>query len=151
VLPANASVNDNLDFQYDFRNMYSTLLSNWLCVDDTGMENIMFKKYDALPIVNDSACHLGSATPTLAGNTLLSNYPNPFRNTTTLFFKSSGGRVTIRLADTSGQWLQTLVDTDYPAGDYSIVFDGSRLSNGIYYAHFQNMSAHQVRAMSRIR
>jgi uncharacterized protein (DUF1501 family) len=150
VLPGNASVNDNLDYQYDFRNIYSTLLNNWFCVDDSGLEAILYKNYDPLPLVNDSTCRPGGGNPTLTGNSLITNYPNPFRTTTTIYFKSTGGHITIRLADTNGQWLQTLVDADYPAGNFSITFNGGNLSSSIYYAHFQNGSAHQVRAISKM-
>lgn len=152
VIPTNASVNDNLDFQYDFRNVYSTLLNNWLCVDDSGLEAILYKSYDPLPLINDTTCHpAATISPTLSGNSLITNYPNPFRGTTTIFFKSTGGHVSIRLANAEGQWLQTLLDTDYPAGSFSITFDGSKYSNGIYYAHFQNGNARQVRTMSKIK
>lgn len=149
VLPANATVNDNLTFQYDFRNIYATLLNNWLCVDDSGMESILFKTYDPMPLVDGSTCH--PTAPNLSGNSLISNYPNPFSSTTTIVFRSAGGHITIRLADGEGRWLQTIVDADYPPGSYTVTFDGSRLGNGIYYAHFQDKTQQSVRRISKMR
>lgn len=148
ALPANASVSDNLDFQYDFRNVYSTVLNNWLCVDDSGLETILYKNYDPLPVISESACNPNA--PTLSANSLISNYPNPFRSTTTILFKSPGGHISIRITDTGGHWVETLVDAVYPPGNFSLTFNGSRLGNGIYYAHFQTTNSHQVRTLSKM-
>jgi uncharacterized protein (DUF1501 family) len=149
VLPANTNVNDNLDFQYDFRSVYSTMLDNWFCIDEPGLESIMYTNYDPLPIISDPTCHPNA--PTLSGNSLISNYPNPFSNTTTIFFKTTGGHVNIRLADGEGRWLETLVDADYPPGTYSIYLNGARLSNGVYYAHYKSVNGNQVRRISKLK
>ena len=149
TLPANASVNDNINFQYDFRDVYSTLLSNWLCVDETGLQGIMFKDYAPLPIVNGSSCH--PTSPNLSGNSLISNFPNPFRTSTTIQFQSAGGHVSIQIVDEGGRQIQTLVDADYPAGAWSVTFNAQSLGNGLYYARFQNMNQQQVRTLSKIK
>ncbi|MFN9955889.1 MAG: DUF1501 domain-containing protein, partial [bacterium] len=31
LIPANATVNDNVPMQYDFRSVYASLLNQWLC------------------------------------------------------------------------------------------------------------------------
>ncbi|MFZ8310598.1 hypothetical protein ACO1LC_14190, partial [Staphylococcus aureus] len=49
---ASVTVNDNIPFQYDFRSIYATLLSNWLCVDDKDLQQVMLKNYQTLPLVN---------------------------------------------------------------------------------------------------
>jgi uncharacterized protein (DUF1501 family) len=49
-IPATATVNDNLPYQYDFRSIYATLLSNWLCVKETDLQQVMLKNFQLLPL-----------------------------------------------------------------------------------------------------
>jgi len=53
---ANVSVGENVPFEFDFRSVYATLLSNWLCVSDTDLQQIMLKNFQTLPLVNAAAC-----------------------------------------------------------------------------------------------
>jgi len=66
------------------------------------------------------------------------NYPNPFNPTTTITFdlpKSS--YVSIKVYNIQGQVITTLVNKDYPAGQYEIEWDGKNhaghpVSSGLY-------------------
>ncbi len=148
ILPANASVNDNVPFQYDFRSVYSTILSNWLCVNNQDLQQIMLKNFQELPLVNLSGC---KKPVNLSGDILISNYPNPFSTSTVITFKTEGGHTLIQIMDTSGRVITNLTDKDYSAGTYSIVFNGESLTGGVYYARLQNLASQQVRAMLKVR
>ncbi|MDE3251184.1 MAG: DUF1501 domain-containing protein [Bacteroidota bacterium] len=147
-IPANATVNDNLPFQYDFRSIYSTILANWLCVKESDLNQIMLKNFQLLPIVNAGSC--GKAV-NLSGDQLISNYPNPFVNNTVISFTTAGGHTLIQIMDTLGRVITNLVDQDYTAGTYSVVLNGERLAPGIYYARLQNLTQQQVRTMVKAR
>lgn len=148
ILPANASVNDNVPFQYDFRSVYSTILSNWLCVNSQDLQQIMLKNFQELPLVNLSGC---KKPVNLSGDILISNYPNPFSTSTVITFKTEGGHTLIQIMDTMGRVITNLTDKEYSAGTYSIVFNGERLTGGVYYARLQNLASQQVRAMLKVR
>jgi uncharacterized protein (DUF1501 family) len=148
VIPSNASVNDNLPFQYDFRSIYSTILANWLCVNDLDLQQIMLKNYQVLPLVNAGAC---KKAVNLSGEMLISNYPNPFTSSTIITFNTGGGHTLVQIIDTTGRVVANLTDKEYTAGTYTIVFDGSNLPTGVYYARLQNLATQQVRAMLKVR
>jgi hypothetical protein len=148
VIPSNASVNDNLPFQYDFRSIYSTILANWLCVNDLDLQQIMLKNYQVLPLVNAGAC---KKAVNLSGEMLISNYPNPFTTSTIITFNTTGGHTLVQVIDTTGRVVANLTDKEYTAGTYTIVFDGSYLPTGVYYARLQNLATQQVRAMLKVR
>lgn len=147
-IPVTASFNDNLPFQYDFRSVYATILNKWLCVDADDLEQIMLKNFQVLPIVNSLACN---TSVNLSGENFITNYPNPFTQSTNISFKTAGGHTLIQIMDTMGRVLKNLVDREYEAGNYNVVFDGSRLQPGVYYVRFQNMVVQQVRAMLKVR
>lgn len=148
VLPANATVNDNLPFQYDFRSVYSTILANWLCVNDLDLEQIMLKNFQLLPLVNAGGC---KKAVNLSGDTLISNYPNPFVNSTVITFQTAGGHTLIQVMDPTGRVIANLTDKEYTAGTYTVVFNGDNLPTGVYYARLQNLTAQQVRPMIKVR
>ena len=149
VISSAVNVNDNLPFQYDFRSVYATLLENWLCVGNADLQSIMLKNFQTLPLVNAGACK--TITPSPAGSSLITNYPNPFQQKTTISFTTNGGHTLIQVIDAMGRVIKTLIDADYTAGTYTVVFDSGALPTGVYYARLQNMVSQQVKAMLKVR
>lgn len=140
----NVSASANLPFQYDFRSVYATLLTNWLCMDQSDINQVLFRNFQLLPVINSFAC---KKTPNLSGVSLVSNYPNPFSSKTVISFNSSGGHCLVQILNNAGRLITTLSDREYPAGKYSIAFDSGNLACGIYYVRFQNLSLQQVRTI----
>jgi uncharacterized protein (DUF1501 family) len=153
VIPANASVNDNIPFQYDFRSIYASLLSQWFCVNDTTLRTIMLKDFQKLALCNNNGC-LSTSLPALnnpSGTQYITNYPNPFVQNTTLTFKTRGGHTLVQIMDTSGRVVKVLTEKEYQPGTYNINFDSGGLPAGVYYARFQNGSIQQIRSMLKVR
>ncbi len=70
-----------------------------------------------------------------ANASLSPNYPNPFTNNTTLdFVLKEDSFVTIEIFSSSGRKVETLVNRELPAGEYSVRWDAAGLPTGIYYA-----------------
>jgi hypothetical protein len=64
---------------------------------------------------------------------LLGNYPNPFNPSTVINYQlKEASLVTLRVYDMLGREVATLVDGMKEPGYYSVTFDGSRFSSGIY-------------------
>jgi Secretion system C-terminal sorting domain len=82
----------------------------------------------------------------------LQNYPNPFNPTTTISYQvPKDGRVTIKIFDIIGREVTTLVDEFKPSGRYSVKFDASRLSSGIYFYSIRSGDYNAVKKMSLIK
>jgi hypothetical protein len=64
--------------------------------------------------------------------------PNPFNPTTAISFQLSAlSHVSLKVYDTSGRLVATLVDGMREAGTHEATFDGRNLSSGLYLAHLQ--------------
>ena len=64
---------------------------------------------------------------------LKQNYPNPFNPTTTIRYSlPEQSHVIIEVFSITGQLVATLVNENQPAGHHQAVFDGSKLTSGIY-------------------
>lgn len=62
------------------------------------------------------------------------NYPNPFNPTTVVMYDlPNAGRVSLRVYDTLGQEVATLVDGYRDAGHHVASFDARNLASGVYY------------------
>lgn len=69
---------------------------------------------------------------------LNNNYPNPFNPNTTIRYRLSDiGYVKLKIYDELGKTIETLVDQEQKAGNYSVNFDASKLSSSIYYYRIQ--------------
>ncbi|MCP4633729.1 MAG: T9SS type A sorting domain-containing protein [candidate division Zixibacteria bacterium] len=65
---------------------------------------------------------------------LLSNYPNPFNDATTIKYGlPESGKISIDVYNILGRKVETLVDEHQDAGYYSINWDASTYSSGIYF------------------
>ena len=51
VIPSNAEWQNNLATEFDFRQVYSSIMNQWLTVNPTTEEDVLFKKFDQLPII----------------------------------------------------------------------------------------------------
>lgn len=64
---------------------------------------------------------------------LSQNYPNPFNPATKIDYTvGQSGPVTIKVYNTLGQEVATLLNEHVTAGSYQVSFDGSHLSSGVY-------------------
>jgi hypothetical protein len=105
---------------------------------------------DAVRMYNYVRCVRGGLTTTEEqktevpqGTLILQNYPNPFnRNTTFSYCLSKSTLVKIRIYDSTGRNMRTLVNEMKPAGHYQIVWDGKdnhgkKLNPGVYFCKLQ--------------
>jgi hypothetical protein len=62
------------------------------------------------------------------------NYPNPFNPNTTISYDiHEAGHVTLTVFDILGREVMTLVNQEQPAASYTLEFNASTLSSGIYF------------------
>jgi len=78
------------------------------------------------------------STSTLSSEILFQNYPNPFNPTTTISFSlPAGSNVVIRVYDTIGHEIVTLINEQKPAGSHFIEWNGKNefgksMPSGLY-------------------
>jgi len=64
---------------------------------------------------------------------LSQNYPNPFNPNTVISYRiAKPGRVVLKIYDLLGREVSTLVDEYKPADNYTVYFNASKLSSGVY-------------------
>ncbi len=76
------------------------------------------------------------------------NFPNPFNPTTVISYSiPAGGQTVLTVYDMLGRDVRRLVDEHQNAGNYSVTFDGSRLTSGVYFYRLQSGSFSRTRKL----
>ena len=77
---------------------------------------------------------------------LCQNYPNPFNPTTQVRFQlSTSSNVRLTFQNILGQEITTLVNDTRPAGEYTVTWDASRESAGVYFIRLTAGGSTQIR------
>ncbi|HJL73701.1 MAG TPA: T9SS type A sorting domain-containing protein [Candidatus Marinimicrobia bacterium] len=90
---------------------------------------------DHLPVALKLANELDILTGIVVSqNYHLTHYPNPFNDKTSIFYQTGEpGNIDLSVYDISGKLIETLVNEKKAAGSYSIEWDASKVSTGLYF------------------
>lgn len=100
----------------------------------------------------DSTMTTESQKTALKPSYRLQNSPNPFNPSTTITFSlKASERAVLRVFSPSGQVVSTLLDGIKFAGDYSINFDGSKFSSGIYVVELKTPNRTERKIISLLK
>ena len=70
---------------------------------------------------------------------LIQNYPNPFNPSTKIHFTLSNRQVvTLKIYDTLGREIETLLSDDKPAGYYDVVWNSGYFPSGVYFCQLKS-------------
>ncbi|MBN2830283.1 MAG: T9SS type A sorting domain-containing protein, partial [Candidatus Cloacimonetes bacterium] len=103
-------------------------------------QQTFFLMLDDVMVANDGAV-LGSVEqPIIPSHTVLgNNYPNPFNPETTINFAlKENAKVSIDIYNIKGQYVTSVADGDFNAGQHSVVWKGTdthgkSVSSGVYF------------------
>lgn len=133
-LPQTPTVNDNVDMEHDFRQIYTTIMKDWFCLNPADVKATMLKDFTPLSIIN-STCNSNAIADDIrknSGTKLLSIYPNPMIDQSNLSIESKGGNVLVRLYTMEGKEVETLVNENLAPGTHQIAFARKELTAGLY-------------------
>ncbi|MFA7288088.1 MAG: sugar-binding protein [Melioribacteraceae bacterium] len=83
---------------------------------------------------------------------LSQNYPNPFNPTTTIKYAvANTGFVTLKVYDILGRQVMDLVNRQQDKGNYTVSFDGSNLSTGVYFYKLESGNFTSIKKMMLIK
>lgn len=151
ILPAAATVEDNIDMQYDFRQVYYSILKRWLCQDSTSLQQIIVQPYSDLNICNNADCSPLGRTLAVNENNFVNTAPNPSSGVTTVSFYTKGGHTLLQLVSKEGLPLQNIVEAIYN-GPQTInkQINISSYPTGMYYIRYQNGQQVQMKPIVKV-
>jgi len=114
--------NDDPDFEHDFRNVYASVLKNWLCIDPTIVDYTMGNSFDPMPglIPTCNYAETANKRASLMGHKIRLNDPNIIEFHYAIKYRS---KVQLQLLNKQGQVIFNFVDEVKDAGSYVHSFD----------------------------
>ena len=117
-------------------------------------ENVIAADTSFLGLVESGQVQVVNVEPGSIRNTtpkdfmLSQNYPNPFNPVTIINYQlAMNNFVTLKVYNTLGEEVATLVNEEKPAGKFDVTFDASKLSSGIYFYRLKAGSFIQTKKM----
>lgn len=136
----------DIKYEYDFRQIYATMLRDHFQLDEQNTTEILFKEFSTLPILNN---------PTSLRNNMLpvkfqlgQNFPNPFNPTTQIGYSTAvSGNLRLDVFDSLGRKVKTIINKFHTPGNYSVSFNAAHLSSGIYYYRIEAEGFRETKKM----
>ncbi|MFA6469166.1 MAG: T9SS type A sorting domain-containing protein [Bacteroidota bacterium] len=144
---SSAQLNDPFFVNVNYRGAFDpskTREQQW----DFGWTNYQPQVYDPT-VTAVKEYHNGSVPQHFA---LEQNYPNPFNPSTTIRYTlPANGNVTLKVFNSIGQEVASLVNEFQTSGSYAVSFDASNLSSGLYFYSLTSQQFSQTRKMLLLR
>jgi len=137
---------DNLAMQYDFRQVYGSILSQWLGKEGNELNEIMLGDFESIPIIkNNSVTSIGDTIN--AESNILEVYPNPIQSNSKIRYISDGDVVNITLVDIQGRVVRKIFQGKRPKGAQEFVWDARQIPKGHYFIRVQNENFRYAKAV----
>lgn len=117
-----------IPMQIDFRDVYASILKDWFEADPTDIQGMFEQTINFIPVLD--SCNLGLNEN--KDNRDVSIFPNPCTDQTTLKFKCSGERVTIRVYDLAGTLATEVCSKEFQPGEHLVSIHLNDLPSGNY-------------------
>jgi len=137
---------DNVDMQYDYRQVYANLLKDWMLVSESTVNNDIFFKnflngakeegtgnYDYLPLAQQVISGVNENFVS-ARFGQLNCYPNPAKDVVTFsFLMNNTDQVQLDLLDSKGNVVNNVLNEQREEGKQEVQTNVAELSPGLYF------------------
>ncbi len=155
VLGANPTIDravdeqESLPMQYDFRDVYGSVLEEWFAVAPADVRRVLYAEYTRLPIISPcGTVDVRDAAPIAPLAMAVS--PSVFSASTTVTFTTvADARVELEAYDMTGRRLETLFSRKLPAGEHTVTVLTGAYPAGVVV--FRLREGAQVRVVRGVR
>lgn len=132
---ADAGIADGLPMQYDFRDVYGSVLKDWFGVEEDLIKELLFEEFTLLPIIGCDT--VGNTTVIEDAPVELRCFPNPCRDNFVASFVSSGEWAKMSVFNSLGGEVKVVFARQIPQGQHEVNIDLRGLPAGTYYCRLQ--------------
>lgn len=138
-IPADVGLQDGVPMQYDFRDVYGSVLMDWFEVSQEDVISLLHPDFTYIPILEPCSLDTSTEQPELLPEAIPTEvFPNPFSSYTTITFSlARKQRVQLSLFDALGSRVRILLDKELPIGEHQVRLEGHQLAAGNYFYRIQ--------------
>jgi hypothetical protein len=130
----------NLRYQYDYRQVFTSAVVDWLEADSAAGDATLFSDWvdSRLNIIGNGITGTKEAFIN-ERNYLQDCYPNPVKDRAVFGFRINGrSRVILQVLDTQGKLIEVVLDEEKEQGLHHVTYDLQHLKPGTYICRFQS-------------
>ncbi|MCX6140812.1 MAG: DUF1501 domain-containing protein [Candidatus Kapabacteria bacterium] len=143
--------NKNLKMQYDFRQIYASVLEQWFSASPTVIRNVLFDEFKTVRVIKKSTTDVDD-TQIADTFSLDPIAPNPVRTETSIRYTlKTSQNVRLEIFDSIGFHVATLVNEDQSPGAYVQSFVVNNLPSGTYFVQLRANGDRRTQAMVVVR
>jgi uncharacterized protein (DUF1501 family) len=129
---SNLDSNGNLLMQYDFRQVYSSILAQWYGADASTLHQVMLKDFPTIPIIRTSTSSTNDPSPTTDGELRLAPNPvTPGQPLMLTFSLSVAASVDVEFSDLAGRMLSRMALGYVDAGSHQVQIPAPHAAPGL--------------------
>jgi uncharacterized protein (DUF1501 family) len=138
---------EGVQMQFDFRNIYSTILTDWLGATKQESTSILFDEFDALPLFKSGCSVALSTDDILLEKSEIKVFPNPTSDFINIKFFGTNERTRITLYNSLGAVVKEISRKNYSSIQHSIKIDVQSLPKGNYFIHYQTKGSSKTKKL----
>ncbi len=141
---------EGLPMQYDFRDVYGSILVDWFKVDENKVRTMLYQDFQKLPVIQDCQINTSTDEPEALDITT-GNFPNPFENWTNIEFDlPQNAWVRLSIFNALGGEIRVLTNQRLNAGAHRVTWDASGQAAGTYFYRLQIGNQFKTKRMIKI-
>lgn len=150
-IPREVEDQAGVPMQYDFRDVYGSVLFSWFGLPDKDIRTLLYPEFRRLPVIKEcSSIPTGNRQPRIPPFRTY-NYPNPFTDSTVIFFHSDNEWVELSVFDNRGNRIKVLFSGKVMQGEHQVPFDSRDLPPGPYFYRLQKRTRQETVKMVKAR
>ena len=138
---------EGVQMQYDFRNIYSTLLTDYLGATKQEATSVLFNDFSALPIFKEGCSATLSTNKFLLKKLEINVYPNPTIDNINIEFFGNNEHIKITLYNSIGAVVKQITNQKYSAIQHHLTVNMQNLTKGTYFVHYQSKGISKTRKL----
>ncbi len=149
MIPKSVGNQAGVNMQFDFRNIYGSILEDWFEVKPDKVKELLFSEYEKLPVLAQCAATSPVDELITEDDLDLKVYPSPFHSHLNIQWASHGENFHIVLIDGLGRQVKNIYKGYLKAGNHELGITTSDLPAGNYYLRFSTEKGTYSKLLSR--
>jgi uncharacterized protein (DUF1501 family) len=144
-------MDEGVPMQYDFRDIYGTILQNWLGLNENEVSTVIHPDVQILPLFKSGCIETTSVNQDNQQNHFqIELYPNPTSNYLNIDFSEMKGRTKISVFDGRGSVINSFKTEGNSTQKQTINLDVSNYPSGSYFILIENQYANITKKFIKI-
>jgi uncharacterized protein (DUF1501 family) len=144
-------IDEGVPMQYDFRDIYGTVLKNWLGLNEDEVSNVINPDVQILPLFKSGCIETSSVNQIYQKSEIqIRLYPNPVSSLLNIEFSNLNGHTNITVLDGKGGVIHTSRVEGNSSQNQIINLNVSNYPSGSYFIHIQNKMVNKTKKFVKI-